>query len=274
MKRASLTIAAALALLAAGPPSVESGSVAAGSSHSAVVTASNTLWTFGWSGCGQLGLGSYSQQTLPVQVTAPSGVVAVSAGTCHTLALKSDGTVWAAGDNTYGQLGDGTTTDSSVPIQSSLTGVSQVAVGRIHTCARKTDGTLWCWGRNDEGEVGDGTVVERHTPRNVNDLASAVAQVSAGRTHTCAVKTDGTLWCWGDNSTNQLDGGITTGNQRNPLLVAPLTGVAEVVAAESYSCARKSDGTVWCWGSNSGGQIGNGVVGGLAPITQVNLPCP
>ena len=83
--------------------------------------------------------------------------------------------------------------------------VAEVAAGRSHTCARKTDGTLWCWGENDNGQLGDGTSKSKSSPVQVGALGTLVAEVAAGGNHTCARKTDGTLWCWGTDGTGNTD---------------------------------------------------------------------
>src|SRR5688500_17863211 len=105
----------------------------------------------------------------------------------------------------------------------------------------------------------------------VTDLGSAVAEVSAGYGHTCARKADGTLWCWGDNSNGQL-GDASTAGKRSPVQVTALgTAVADVSVGDAHTCARKTDGTLWCWGSNFLGAIGAGGSGGqLTPVLVCN----
>src|SRR5438067_2304811 len=129
-----------------------------------------------------------------------------------------------------------------------------VAVGGGHTCARKRDGTLWCWGFHDSGELGDGR--HRNAPVQVATLGAVVADVATGSKHTCARKRDGTLWCWGSNEQGQLGDGTTT-DRHKPVKVAKLaTNLAEVAAVGGYTCARKGDGTLSCWGSNSYAGLG------------------
>src|SRR5262249_20259299 len=147
-----------------------------------------------------------------------TGVVSVSTGAEHACALTSAGSVYCWGKNNAGQLGDGTTTDRAQAVQvSGVSTVVQVALGGAysfvvgHSCARKVDGTLWCWGRNDIGQLGDGTTANQTTPVQAGaaTLGSNVAEVALGGNHSCARKTDGTLWCWGDNGTGQLGDGTT-----------------------------------------------------------------
>ena len=136
--------------------------------------------------------------------------------------------------------------------------VAAVSVGGAHTCALTTTGGLRCWGSNSEGELGDGTTTNRIMPVNVAGLASSVAAVSAGSSHTCAVTTTGGLRCWGINSEGQLGDGTTT-DRITPVNVAGLTsGVAAVSAGFRHTCAVTTIGGLMCWGDNSAGQLGDG----------------
>jgi hypothetical protein len=158
----------------------------------------------------QLGDGSTTDRTTPIQVSGLSDVVAVAGGAGHSLAVLADGTVWAWGLNNYGQLGDGTTTHRTTPVQvSSLTGVVTIACGGNHTLALKSDGTVYAWGYNTNGQLGDGTTTNRYTPAQVSSLTGVVS-VACGYYHTLALKSDGTVYAWGRNSYGQLGDGTTT----------------------------------------------------------------
>ena len=152
--------------------------VSAGGFHSLFLKSNGTLWAMGSNDEGQLGDGTTTAQSLPVQVA--TGVSQVSAGGLHSLFLKNDSSLWAMGWNEDGELGDGTTTDRSIPVKIA-TGVSQVSAGGLHSLFLKSDGTLWAMGRNEDGQLGDGTTTGRSTPVQV---APHVAQVAAGRFHT------------------------------------------------------------------------------------------
>jgi len=232
--------------------------VAEGLYHTCALKQDNTVWCWGSNDYGQLGDGTTTQKLTPVQVQNLSGVVQVATGSYHTCAVKQDGTVWCWGNNAYGRLGDGTTINRYTPVQvKNLTGVVQVAAGGSHTCALRQDGTVWCWGWNSYGQLGDGTTINRYTPVLVQNLSGVVQVTVGGYTHTCALKQDGTVWCWGDNHSGKLGDGTTT-DRYTPVLVQNLSGVVQVTGGYAHTCALKGDGTVWCWGQNYYGQLGDG----------------
>ena len=138
-----------------------------------------------------------------------------------------------------------------------LNGVIAVAAGGEQSLALKSDGTVWAWGRNDVGQLGDGTTAERHTPVQVHTL-NGVTAIAAGQAHNLALKSDGTVWAWGGNDAGQLGDGTTTTPRPSPVQVHNLNGVTCVDAGDNHSLARKSDGTVWAWGGNGDGQLGDG----------------
>ena len=223
-----------------------------------------------------------------VDLDDDDGVKAVAAGHSHTVALKADGTLWAWGSNYYGQLGDGTGGDLSnannknIPVRVKgengtdyLEGVIAVAAGERHTVAVKADGTVWTWGNNVDGQLGDGTITPRNTPvQSLESGGSAflgVIAVAAGQRHTVAIDKDGKLWAWGNNSGGQLGDGTSgsANNRSTPVKVlesggSAFTGVIAIAAGNAYTVALKADGTVWTWGNNDNGQLGNGTSIGWA----------
>jgi alpha-tubulin suppressor-like RCC1 family protein len=203
----------------------------------------------------------FDNVTVEGTVPAPTLIAIAGGGSIdsfHNIILKPDGTIWAWGDNSSGQLGDGTTKDKSTPVQvQGLNDVTAIAAGGLHTIALKKDGTIWTWGNNDYGQLGDGTTEDKSTPVQVQGLSNVIA-IAGGSAHTIALKNDGTVWTWGNNDYGQLGDG-TTEDKSIPVQVKGLNNVAAIAAGGyHYTIALKKDGTVWTWGNNDYGQLGDG----------------
>jgi alpha-tubulin suppressor-like RCC1 family protein len=242
--------------------------------HSVFLKNDSTVWAWGNNGNGQLGVGSTIQETIPVQVSGLSGIMAVSAGNDFTLTLKNDGTVWAWGNNGNGQLGDGSTTQRTAPVQvGGLAGMTIVAVaaGFDHAVALKNDGTVWAWGKNSNGQLGNGATADSATPVQVSGL-SGVTAISAGFGYTLALMSDTTVWAWGINSNGQLGNGTTT-DSVSPVQVSGLSNVMAISAGYDHTAALKNELTafsVWTWGKNASGELGNGTVTDSATPVKVS----
>jgi alpha-tubulin suppressor-like RCC1 family protein len=247
-------------------------SISAGG-HTCTVQDNSTVWCWGRNDDGQLGDGTNDESNTPVLVSGLTDVTKISAALSHTCAVENsvlDGTVWCWGYNENGRLGDGTWDSKNTPVQvSGLTDVIEVSAQGRHTCALKSDGTAWCWGYNGHGQLGDGNWdTSAHTPVQVANLTDIVV-ISAGANHTCALKSDGTAWCWGFNEDGRLGDG-TYDSKNTPVQVSGLTDVIGISAGSNYTCVLKSDGTAWCWGSNEDGQLGDGTYDSKNTPVQVS----
>jgi len=224
------------------------------------------LWAWGYNDSGQLGDGTQIDKSSPIQVGALTDWSDISFGESYSLAVKKDGTLWAWGNNSYGQLGDGTITARSSPVQiGTLTNWAKVAAGAYQSFltltpasfAIKTDGTLWSWGSGLQGNLGDGTSTTKSSPVQIGTGTNWSYVVSGGA---CgfAIKTDGTMWSWGDNSYGKLGlGAGDTTARSSPTQIGTLTTWTKVVAGGFHTAAIKNDGTLWTWGRNTAGQLGD-----------------
>jgi hypothetical protein len=190
----------------------------------------------------------------PLSFAQTSAIIA--AGDTHSCARLSDGTVRCWGANNYGQLGNGTTTGSSTPVAvNGMTAAVEIAAGGKHNCARLSNGTVNCWGLNGYGQLGNGsTTTFFSAPVVVSGMSTAI-DIAAGANHSCAVLSNGTVNCWGDNSYGQLGNGTSGGISRTPVAVSGISTATAIVAGGTHSCARLSDGTVRCWGRNNSAQL-------------------
>lgn len=253
----------------------------------AVARRSNgTLWAWGDNAKGQLGDNTLASHSAPAAVGTAVNWVAAATGWSHSMALQADGTLWAWGENTSGQLGDGTTTNRQVPTRITATSNwAAVAAGDFHTLALQADGTLWAWGNNASGQLGDGTTINRTLPvqivtGNPGNFDSHWVAIAAGGSHSLALQADGTLWVWGDNSSGQLgDTAFGTGSNTpqqvisfNPPTLGWNSSWVAIAAGLSHSLALQADGTLWAWGANGSGQLGDGAAVNRATPVQVQNP--
>jgi alpha-tubulin suppressor-like RCC1 family protein len=242
--------------------------VTAGLFHVCALLPAGTVECWGDNSSGQLGSGSTSSSSGPVTLPGLTNISAITAGDSHTCALVSDGTVKCWGDNSYGQLALSTTTaQSSTPVTvAGVTNAIAISAGTDHTCAVIKGGTVRCWGDNSQGQLGNGSAMSSGTPVptlpvDVSNLTDATA-VSGGYSTTCALRSSGSVQCWGADSTV---------SSSVPVTVSGLSGVTAIGSGEGVHCALKSDGTVSCWGDNSAGELGNGTTNSSTTPVGVHL---
>jgi alpha-tubulin suppressor-like RCC1 family protein len=193
----------------------------------------------------------------------------VAAGGFHTCALQPGGTVSCWGDNTYSQLGNSGVRGSvtGTVAVTGLTDAIALTAGGQHTCALKANGSVLCWGDNRNGQIGDGTISDiRANATVVMGLTDAVA-ISAGDIHTCAIKANTSVVCWGDNSYSGQLGDGTTATRVITTAVTGLTDAVAIGAGDAHTCVLKASGAVVCWGNNNRGQIGDGTKGNIRTAT-------
>lgn len=269
--------------ISSSTPVVPSGlfgasAIAVGDHHSCALRADGTPRCWGYNNRGQLGTGSTMNSSTPVAVSATfgrEGGIAIAAGEEHTCAALSDGTARCWGANYNGQLGNGTNTYSPLPVAvSGLSGVVSVAAGgyaeggvQTHSCALLSDATARCWGSNGWGQLGNGeSLNESSTPVVVSGLSGAVA-IAAGAAHTCALLSDGSVRCWGENRVGQLGDGSKV-ERSTPVVVSGLSDAVAIATGKWHTCALISNGTARCWGWGIRGQLGNGsTADSTTPVT-------
>jgi alpha-tubulin suppressor-like RCC1 family protein len=225
-------------------------------------------WLALLAGCTALTAGMAGAAAGPAQARVqPAGAVFQS----HVAAA------WGANEN--GQLGDGTSVARSLFVNINAGNqVAQVSAGLDHGLAVSSDGSVWAWGANDAGQLGDGVTIPRNTPAHVPGLTGVFTQVAAGLKFSLALRSDGTVWAWGDNRLGELGRGTTGGPEVTPARVAVLNHVTRIAAGGGFALALRSDGIVFAWGGNGTGQLGTGTtdpsptpvkIAGLSQVTGI-----
>lgn len=235
-------------------------SVSAGDTHLVVLNGDGEVLTWGKNNYGQLGDGTNFDRDIPVAIPNVANIRSVKAGATHTVALQADGTILAWGDNYYGELGVPDLPASSSPVQvAGLTDVRKVAAGSSRSVALKNDGSVWIWGY-DHYAWQSGQDLFSAIPSQVPDLVDVV-DIGAGYEHVVAVKSDGSVWAIGSNYANQLGNGNSWSVfQSTPIQVPNLSNITKIAVAVDHTLAIGSGGTVWAWGANTFGKLGDGTI--------------
>jgi alpha-tubulin suppressor-like RCC1 family protein len=236
-----------------------------GRRHTVGIKTDGTLWTWGQNTYASLGDNTTTHKSSPVQtISGGTNWKLVAGGRYHIAAIKTDGSLWLWGYGGNGQLGDNTTTTKSSPVQTVAGGNNWKSVftcfASYNSAAIKTDGTLWTWGHNNYGQLGNTTTTNTSSPIQTIAAGNNWKLVSGGRTFTTGIKTDGTLWVWGNNGYGQLGTGNTT-HQSSPVqTISGGTNWKLVNCGIYFTTAIKTDGTLWTWGQNSDGALGDNTI--------------
>lgn len=212
-----------------------------------------------------------------LQVSSGSTWVSASMGYYNALAISSNGSLWGWGAGSY--VGDNTGTNRSSPVQiGTRTDWTKISVGGQMSAAIRTDGTLWTWGQNTSGQLGDGTTTFKQSPVQIGtetNWLSADAAKSFFGVHMVAVKTDGTLWGWGSNDYGQIAAPsssieFNTLNTTQTGWNNKLTANGTETQSDNVAFSIKTDGTLWAWGRNDNGQLGNSTLTSYSSPIQVS----
>lgn len=242
--------------------------VSLGADHGAALSA-NRLYTWGSNASGELGQGDTVERHEPTLVPVDIQFVSVASGGSDeedfTCALDEVGAAYCWGANTRGQLGQGDRTERHSPVRVRLpVAAHSITTDFGHVCAVLADASLYCWGRNQEGELGQDDRVPPNDDDTARDALEPVqvpgtdwSVVDAGDGHTCGIRFDGSLWCWGRNTQHQL-GPSTEGQIRHPIQVGTDTDWLRVDSGQQAAVALKQDHSLWVWGTNVGSNADEG----------------
>jgi alpha-tubulin suppressor-like RCC1 family protein len=249
--------------------------VSGGGLYTLAVKEDGTLWSWGYNDQRQLGDGTTDTSYLPIQIGTDTNWKQVSAGYYHSVALKVDGTLYTWGANYWGQLGNGTLNIVGVPTQIGIANDwREIFAGEGSTFGIKFNGTLWAWGHNAEGILGDGTESNILSPTIIGTDTNW-KHVSAGSYHAMGTKTDGTLWVWGGNEFGTLGNGTTSSseNQLSPIQLGSETNWRFVYCGKYHCSAVKTTNSLWAWGRNNYGQLGDGTTETKSIPTLIDGDC-
>ena len=249
--------------------------VSAGRSHAVAIKQTGQLWSWGLGNVGQLGEACTFNRCSPVREVCLDTTWCRASGSGNsTHAIKTDGSLWAWGFAQFGQLGDGTTVDKCSPVREICSATNWKDVCGVYaTIALKTDGSVWTWGAAACGALGDGTTVDKCSP--IREICSATnwCNISMGGLTTpiaSAIKTDGSLWAWGDNNDGKLGDGTTTPRCSPVREFSASTTWRQVSNGFRHMAAVKNDNSLFTWGQNNYGQLASGTtVARCSPVREI-----
>jgi len=243
------------------------------SNPSSIQTSVNGAWAWGSNSCGQLGDNTIVSKSSPVSVVGGfTDWCQISAGQNHSVGLRTNNTIWAWGCNTYGTLGNNSTTNSCSPVSvvGGFTDWCQVSTQGEFTVGLRANGTIWTWGRNNFGQLGDGTAVDKSSPVSVVGGFNDWIHINAGPTQGLGIRANGTAWAWGNNTSGKLGDGTVVSTSSPVSVIGGFTDWCQLAGANNHSIGLRSNGTVWAWGLNVNGELGDGtLVGKSSPVSVV-----
>lgn len=250
-------------------------SISAGYGFVVALKTDGTIWVWGRNDFG-LGNDPANPTNIPSQVGADNDWKFINAGGAHSFAIKNDGTLWAWGRNDFGQLGNGLFANSNVPVQvGNNNDWKTIAAGTLFSLGVKTDNTLWSWGYNYSGQLGNGAAgfgTEAIIPTQITTIpANEWKCIAAGGRHSLAITEEGNLWVWGNN--NLLALGLNDGSAYKavPTMIDNATNWKMVAGGYDNTVAIKEDNTIWGWGENTDGQLGDGSTINRASPVQIDI---
>jgi len=230
-------------------------------------------WSWGQNTAGRLGNNAAINRSSPVSVVGGfNDWSQISVGNYHMVGVRSAGTVWAWGCNNVGMLGDDSsiTRSSPVLVAGGFTDWCRISAGRRQTLALRKNGTAWAWGCNNFGQLGDNTSISRSSPVSVVGGFTDWCQVAAGEAHSLALRSNGTAWGWGINSSGELGDNCTISRSSPVSVVGGFTDWCQLSAGRSSSSGITNTGILWTWGSNGQGRLGdNSVINRSSPVSVV-----
>ena len=245
------------------------------STFSAGIRKNGTAWVWGSGSNGLLGDGSTGTVCRSSPVSLLGGFTdwcQVSVGLIHGIGLRSNGTVWSWGCGNDSQLGHGTITDRTSPglVCGGATTWCQISAGTNHNLAVRTNGTLWAWGSGLSGKLGNNGTTASNVPVSVVGGFTDWCQASAGGNHSLAVRQNGTLWAWGTSARGQLGDGTAVSKLSPVSVVGGFTDWCQASAGCEHSLGIRTNGTLWAWGTNGSGQLGDGTtISRSSPVSVI-----